>query len=655
MTNSGTIKLWFHLPILGGGPSPTEDDLKNKVVAELATRGVPYVSLVSAVAQIFYSHKVHYIKKVMSIQDVEERWNSFQELAQTAGVHLSTKEKDQAARKIQRSLKRKGVPKPPEIDMGQLTIPDGTFVTQDGTPINSHHGPFTANGQGLVLTNHEEISQWVQASKKLCCDEFAALIPSHHEYDTALKVSHIHCQGRQKDGSFLLFKATLIQFGEKPVQLARVPHGNVDCPMTQVLSLTVFAEDFQDQWKSFTTRPAKHILNLFSSQVKEGAIKSVWGHSYRADGKQCAPNAAQSIQIHIRLNSENVHPFLKESGHNNVYALPKEESQAKPDAAYAVIWTGSDKFTAELKAKASANALGIVRNKQMFGFRTLYEDFNAAWESAHPDKDAPKQVKVRNLYKLQNLPVAFAQAELRQWLESLQWDAKPIRRLGTGVWLVGAAVDPPKQTCLCNEQLVLIQTVQSKVQERNSSVIVGQPIAKPMHSQDHSKSSDLVLKEDSWALYRERKGLNTKQDNPMPSGDKPSVARDIDGPTTARLNEQDQKIESLRKKLDLLETHQTEHFEKTAENFNKADAAFKQHAQQIDQVEKNMDQKLQKFQSHNETNLKAVRDAVQASAKANEDQFAMLRQMLQEATNVRRKTPRTTPRASPEETDEDLG
>eukprot|EP00438_Fugacium_kawagutii_P006739 Skav219151 [mRNA] locus=scaffold1574:827431:831790:+ [translate_table: standard] len=616
ISSAGTIKLWFHLPILGGGPSPTEEDLKNRVVAELATHGVPFVSLVTAVAQIFYTHKLHFIKKVMSIQDKEERWSAFQEMVHASGVHLPTKDRDAAARKIQKSFKRKAFPKAPEIDMSQIQIPSGTFVSADGAQVPSHNGPFTANGQGLVLTTLDEAGQWIAASKKLCCDEYAALLAGHHELDTSLKVSHIQCQGLQKNGTCILFKATLIQFGEKPISLAKIPQAHVDCPTTQVMSLTVYADDFQEQWKSMSQRPAKHILGLFSQNVREGAIRSVWGHSYRSDGKPCAPNQAQSIQIHVRVNGEHVHAMLRESGHNC--------------------------------------ALGIVRNKQMFGFRTVFDDFQAAWQVAFPNKEPPKQVKIQTLFKMQNLPVAFAQTELRQWLDSLQWNAKPIRRLGPGSWLVGAACDPPRSTCLCNEQLVLIQKVQSKVQERNTPVIVGQPMPRNTSMSESSRGQDPLQVDDAWAQFRERQGLNHKPDAAMAPA-KPQAPREVDGPTTARLNDQDQKIDALRKKLDLLETNQESHHQKNAENFAKADAAFQLQAKQLASVEKNVEQKLQAHQKHTEDSLRAVTDAVQASAKANEDQFATIRQMLQEhSENLRRKAAKTTPRASPDASDKEM-
>eukprot|EP00438_Fugacium_kawagutii_P033816 Skav235825 [mRNA] locus=scaffold1931:61956:66332:- [translate_table: standard] len=661
ISQAGTIKFHVHLPMIGGGGNSADDDLRNQIVALLASHAVPFTNLVTSVAQICYKHKPGVIRKVFQIQDPDERWKAMVELGKSAGVALRSDTKEAAASKIQKVVKKKGLTQQAEVDIGAIRLLPGSFKNDDGTDAKLSSQGFSANGSGVVLATLAEITPWIQASRHLSTDEFCAIVPGHHSCDTKLTMKRIQCQAIQADSSPLLFKATMIQFGEKDVSQTSIPGASVDCPKSMVIAMTVHWDEFQDQWDHFVQKPAKTILAMFSPEIQEKGVIAVWGQRFQLEGQKCAPSKSDSIQFHCRIREEFVSQTLKESGHNSVYTIPKDEQINKPDSKFSIVWTGSKKFDAELQAKEFADSMGIVRNRRMFGYRILHEDFQAAWAHSYPDKDMPKQIRVQMLFKIFNIPVSFTHQEVGKWLEGLTWNAKAIKRLGAGTWLIGAEVAPPQQTCLCNGQVVLVQKVEAKHANKSGQVLVGTPIAAREPTQSKEKVvGEQVPIDDAWAAFRANRGMVDNIADPS----KKSLPREVEGPTATRLSAQDQKIEIMTKKLAEFETKTNDAIQQTNANVDKLIGVAKEQGEKIDQMDKRVDQKLKNHQQKTDQQLNSFHSAIQASNQANQDQFRVLREMLQASTaaasmnegwarKAQKRTPKGSPRADGKEGEED--
>eukprot|EP00438_Fugacium_kawagutii_P004014 Skav222474 [mRNA] locus=scaffold242:88767:93158:+ [translate_table: standard] len=655
ISQAGTIKLHVHLPVIGGGgnANAVDDDIRNQIIALLASHPVPFTNLVTSVAQICYTHKPGVIKKALQISDSGERWKAMIELGKTAGVTLRTDDKEAAATKIQKIAKKKGFTQQAEVDVTAIKLIPGAFKNADGSDAKLSSHAFSANGNGVVLATISEISPWVQASRHLSMDEFCAIVPGHHSCDTKLAMQHIQCQAIQADSSPLLFKATMIQFGEKVVSQAQIPGASVDCPKSMVIAMTVHWDEFQDQWNQLVQKPAKYVLAMFSPEIQEKGVVAVWGQRFQLEGQKCAPSKSDSVQFHCRIKEEYVNQTLKESGHNSVYTIPKDEQLNKPDSQYAIVWTGSKKFDAELQAKEYAESLGIVRNRRMFGYRILYENFQEAWEQSFPDRDVPKQVRVQQLFKILNIPIGFTHTEVGKWLEGLTWAAKAIKRLGAGTWLVGAEKEPPQQACLCNGQVVIVQKIEAKRNNQNRQVLVGTPI--PPKDTKQSKlgnANEVMLADDAWANYRAQKGLKASPQELA----KNQAPRDIEGPTAARLTAQDQKIDQISKKLAEFESKTNDAIKQTNIGVDKMVIAAQEQTTKIERVEKRVEQKIKNYQQKTDQQLTAVQSAIAAATQANQDQFRVLREMLQasavassiqdaNARKAQKRTPKGSPRA----------
>eukprot|EP00438_Fugacium_kawagutii_P007413 Skav233540 [mRNA] locus=scaffold1523:46105:49663:- [translate_table: standard] len=592
ISQAGATKLHVHLPMIGGGPNSADDDLRNQLIALMANHAVPFTNLVTSVAQICHKHKAGVIKKILNIQDSEERWKAVVELGKAA-VTLRVTEKEEAAAKIQNVARKKGFTKQAEVDVSTIRLIPGTFKNEDGTDAQLSQQAFSVNGSGVILTSLNEVGSWITAARHLSSDEFCAIVPGHHD---------------SLDGTY------------------------------SVQSNTV------------TQKPAKYVLALFSPEIQSKGIVAVWGQRFQLEGQKCAPAKSDSIQFHCRVKEEYTSQILKESGHNSVYTIPKDEQLNKPDSKYAVIWTGGKKFDAELQAKEYSESLGIVRNRRMFGYRILYDNFQEAWSHSYPDREVPKQVKVQQLFKLMNVPVSFTQSEVGQWLEGLTWVAKAIKRLGAGIWLVGAEGNPPQQACLCNGQVVIVQKIEAKHSNESRQVLVGTPlVVKDGNGIQGKPQPENMPIPDDWAKFRALRGLpNHAAEQAITQ-----APRDVEGPTATRLNAQDQKIELINKRLADFETKATSAVDQTNAKVDKLVDSIQEQATKFDQIDKKVDLKLKGYQQRTDQKLNQVQSAIEAATKSNDDQFRVLREMLMASAasssqvDLSRKAQKRTPNASP--------
>lgn len=192
--------------------------------------------------------------------------------------------------------------------------------------------------------------------------------------------------------------------------------------------------------------------------------------------------------------------------------------------------------------------------------------------------------------------------------------------------------------------MILIQPVVPRQQQPGNDVLAGKPIQMP--SSSVAKGNDPLQIHDAWADFRMKKGL------PMvaaPSTMPDKQARDIDGPTTARLNEQDKKLDQFAKRLEQLQQQQEYQVEQSKEAFNKVETAFKHQDQKVDHLEKQFETRLTTMQQNNDMQMQTLHQAIEANTKASGDQFRVIREMLQAASNEPRKAAQKTPNASPNE------
>ena len=469
LTDAGDLKIHFHFPIQGGGrDAKVEETLKTQLMAELVAMGVSFSRLTPTVTMIFAKHSATHVKTVLTVDHIEKRHEELRSIAESAGCVIASNEVSQrvkAVNKIQKAVREKKTSQQKFIDLRTLDIAEGVFLNEDSTPCRVQITPFEPNGQGLFVTTLSDISQWLQ-STPISSDELAVLVLGHVEPETKLHFQRIQFKAFQKGAGVLLLKGTLIQLGSKKIHTPEGPITQINCPNTSVVTFTAYADQFPETvWRDIAASPAKIMLNLFEGEARKQAILGVWGHSYQKDGKPVKPHIATSIQFHARIVTSRLPELLRQSGWNQVFMVPKHDSndsQPLPDQQYNVLWTGQSFAETQVIAKGIQATLGLVRSKGSFGIRVSSDSFADAWKKVHPDKDQPSAVKIHLVFRAQNMPQNITVVEVRQWLEALKWDAKPMKRIAQSIWLIGASQPPPSTSCKLNDNIILLSEQNKK-------------------------------------------------------------------------------------------------------------------------------------------------------------------------------------------------
>lgn len=649
ISSAGLVKLHFHLPISGGGPKETrmDENMRTQLAAELVNAGVGFSQLVPMVTMIGASANVTQIQQAMQITEQASRQKAVLDLASKAGVSVDSKhtKRTKAAAKIQKTLRAKKAQGQGEIDVMTLTIDANVFQNADDTAAQVTTGAFEPNGTGVYLTTLESALPWLQSTSTFSADEFSILLLGNVNIDTKLPRKFVQFRARQQTGGMLLLRGTLFQLGTKEITLVEGTVTNIACPSTSVVTFTAYADEFSTLvWTDLTASPGKHMLDCFDPDTRRQAVLGIWGHSFQFKGKPAKPNDCDSVQIHARVLTGSLPALLKQSGWNSVYMVPKQDDRdrsAMPDSQYSVIWTGQPKQETMISAKEIQATLGLVRNRNSIGIRVAAASYETAWKKVHPQKDVPTSVKVQMMYKAQNMPCNMTVVELRQWLTSINWQAKPLKKLSHATWLIGANAAPSQSTYVLNDHAILLTALEKRVNVE-TPILAGRPSTLKRPIEVESKQEGQVV--DAWAAWKlKHPGQTAFQQQPVSA----APPRAVEGPVTTRLSEQDAKFEQLARDFETMKAE-------VQADKKEVRQALQNQSDQLAQFSQAVDQRFQANATENTNRFGSLQMAVDAGRQAQDEQFKIIRDMLMSANLAgSRKTSKTDGTTTPGGKDDD--
>eukprot|EP00438_Fugacium_kawagutii_P004922 Skav217261 [mRNA] locus=scaffold47:1251302:1255693:+ [translate_table: standard] len=654
LTHAGTVKLRFHFPTSGGAPQDKKLDetLKTRLTAALVANGVSFSHIVPSVTLIANRCTAEQIHEAIAAKEGDPRNKAVQKLLSIAEYTAENKraaKRSHAATQIQKAVRAKKQDRK-EIDVTTLSVDNDMFANEDDTPADVKTGPFEPNGSGVFLTTTGSALSWLQASKTISADELAILLVGHADIPTHLPKKQIQFRARQENGSILLLKGTLYQLGTKHVKTIEGPVTTIPCPDTAAVTFTAYADEFAPEtWKGLTNSPGRTMLDFFDADTRKQSVLSLWGHSFHRNGKPAKPHECDSVQFHARVLASAPPALLGQSGWNSIYMAPKHDSKDKrtmPDQKFSVIWAGTGKKETMLTAKTIQATLGLVRNRNSVGIGAAHDTFIDSWQKVHPSREAPPSIQVQKVFRAQNLPCNITLVEIRKWLASIKWSAKPLKKVAFNAWLIGADCDPEATTFVLNENVILL-TPQQRRQEVETPVLAGRP-AFAAKKQEGEKSVDFPLG-DPWASYVPRNSSKFTANTHAPA---PQAGRQVDGPVNTRFAEQDAKIDSLSRKFDELQSLQTKIHKDNETIKHEVENHTKQQAAKLVELSKSVDARLTQQADENNARFGTLQNAVEAGRTAEDEQFAILREMLMQNVasangNDPRKTARTDGKLTP--------
>ena len=461
-----------------------------------------------------------------------------------------------------------------DVKADDLMLQAGSLVNEDGT-ITAVLRTFGPGMAGVKLMDPAEARVWLEEPALIGKDELAiAVLGPSCPYMCGGGCTRVQLPAHTRAGSPVLVQACLHNVGEKKVTPVQAK-ATVEIPDSMVVSVTSHQDEVaDDEWAHLLRAPVKTTLELLgTTEEMRQFLGPPWARSWQLQRKTVQPESADSFQYHARVPAAILDQLLKLSGNGGTYVVPKKQGSS-PDHRYAVIWM---RGTSAETAKAISNIahFGQIRvqrrsGQMSRGVRVRREDFAQIFAKLRPNEEVPHVDPVHTLYKLKPIPHGATAEGVGQWLKTLGWEARPLKALGSGAWLVGSTNKDfkPESFVKWNDSTVLVQKVQSREERRDSTILAGKWIP----PSERKESQDV----DPWMTYLQMNGKQiASTPTPLKAVGAGSV-RTVEAPIEDRFKQQDARIEALRTSLDQLSTsvqeghtRQHEHQEKTTREFVK--------------------------------------------------------------------------------------
>ena len=311
------------------------------------------------------------------------------------------------------------------------------LLKEDGQPTQQLQ-EFRCNSTGISLTNAQGATPWLRENQQLSSDELAMLILGPMPIETTLPHESVVVPCFNSDTQQVLMQATMVQFGAKLVKPRQWDQTATKSGTSKVCSLTLWKQDWtEDEWRSATNQTTQFVKEVFAHDGIHGAITSVWGRSFRRGKQPAIARDATSVQVHVAVQESQFTAMLKITGHNKIWAVPKNEDGRLTDD-FRIIWlpqTVDHPKAATITAKVAGLA-GLVRGKSSLEVRVNASMFAEAWKAINPNEKPPVDVSNKWIYKLEPLPYGCNSCMLEEWSQHVGWTFRPLRATGPKSWLV---------------------------------------------------------------------------------------------------------------------------------------------------------------------------------------------------------------------------
>ena len=538
-------------PMVGGGPSNGSKGQHRQAVnaalaAMLIEEGLPLSKVSEAAKSLIDQMGLPSLTHMLFSESSATREQSFRSMCSNCDIVLPQKStkiaKTQA--KFQKLARDEAFRNNRNIDVSKYRLLPEFFRMADGSPapIQTTFSPCVS---GVTMVNAQQASQWLLQKGKLSPDELAIFIVGDIGIVEDDRLEKFTVPAYNEQGDKVLIGGWLLQLGEKQISTISNEETTIQTLDVRVCSVTLWASDFSaEQWKMAVDQPVKFAKRMLEHDQLQHAIKSPWGRSMRAGKHPAGPQTATSVQFHCEIRIKDLRPLLRRSGFNKVYVLPKDQD-GKPDSAWRIIWTDMDITKLETIATPIAGTAGLVKGHRSYGLRVEQAAFQNMWEILHPGREPPAQVPKGSLWKATPMPIGLDKEIIQEWAKSQAWECFPIKSLGSRTWLIQAPAPPTKDLMCFNGTPIIIRKVPPRSNQPQTGIVAG-PRSQQVEQTEPSsvfRKGDPFL--DSWANWRP----NASQTSSVA----PSVSTKADsssGPTTSRLDLQDQKIQELQQAVE---------------------------------------------------------------------------------------------------------
>ena len=500
--------LGLHYGFPGFGFQPSEAQITLRLSQLLVEKGVPSaraeeravmgmkkVGATEIQQALDSANPWMYLKAIGSRPHVSFQWLKADELQSKIRSKAASKFAIQPSEKRKKKIAKFGPEEPLFVDPAQLQLVPKTFFAKGLDMPQIAFADVCPQAHGLAFATVADLAPFLQAGVVISDGPLGILTTTPIALDQtgSLHVRALRfpalCKLTQEpvlvQGSLVTLGAVPIDRGDDSVQCA------LDTIPTQTLRLTVFKDQFGDEWSPFLEQPMRTLLHKVPmlSLCKQNAcgvdcgryhavldepldnlIMDLWGRSWhRADGKFTKPADAVMWSCLIRVPASSTRTLQALSGHSGLYVEPRSDSGKEVDPKYGIIWLGNVNVQdAHHKLKTTPNALALGRVQFKYGLRFQAMHMEAAHNLLKPDEQFTGTA-VQEIYKLYPIPWGTQRAALQKCLTDWGWAAKVLQTAGGGVegsyWEVGASKPPPSYVLQNPTGDIVVTHVRSAVKD----------------------------------------------------------------------------------------------------------------------------------------------------------------------------------------------
>ena len=551
----------YPLQRLGFGPSSanSEGRLQHELELLLLDKGVPHARVAERAAMAIQKIGVAGLQEALSRPNA---WAALKSLGSRPHTNfmfvksdeLQDKIRQRAAAKfkIQPSTKkaRQGTSvnsKPSlQVEPDHLSLIPGTFAADDKEVSQISFAEVGQDKTGLAFCHAVDIQPYLIEGKPISTQALGVLTitPVPTELRGLLAVVDLRypalCTATSEP---MLISGSLINLGQVPIgRLGVTNPPQVAAIKTQTLKLTVYKDQWPDDWTQFIDKPFRLLLAKFPrlqlcrstgcgdgcafyhppvDEVLDSLILDLWGRNWHLDnGKYTKPEQASYWSILIRVPHYAHLTVQGLSGTHGLYCEPRTHGGKEVDPTFSIVWLNNVGLQQILhRAKTTAKVVAIHRLQQKYGLRFAEADFAEAHKLLKPEEPYVHS-RTTSIYKLFPLPLGTQRQGLQRALLQWGWKARVLQPVAGSVdgttWEVGAAQEPPSRVLQSADGDVMVTFLRHTIKDPAPA-----PIVASSSTRDHFKQLSMAKDDpwlgqsDPWKAYR-----STASSTAAPSTDK---------------------------------------------------------------------------------------------------------------------------------------
>ena len=507
------------------------DEVKNRALAAIKVFGIPAITRALGAKNTWMS-----LKQLGNSRPKPFMWITHEELQ----IHIRDRSHQQFgiesdSKKGRRSKEAKKPALPAQLDPASLMLPAGVFTTNDGTAL-AQIGITEAqkNARGIAFGTYQDVQPFLAEGKSISAEGLSILVvgsmpeaapqglPTH-----ALRVPAIY-RGTNEP---IILDVISVQLGDQAVyrkisqeapELAVFP--------TVVFRLRVFKDlwTLSHEWSEFVAHPVRSLVQSFPilklcrnpdcdslcgayhPSIEETGVESglvdVWAFRWmKTDGAKATPANAEVMSVYFRVPESSFVSLHSASGTDGVFFEPRCQDSPGADPAFSVVWIPQATMPDIMhKVKTHDHCLAACRIGTKYGVRCQAKYQEEVHNELRPQVPFV-HCAIKEVYRLEPLPVGTHRQSLSDTLQTVNWKAKPLQPCKGSqgrAWTVGAETPPPSQFIQAKHGWISVAKVKDQVQSAPAQHLIATAKTK-QHIGTTRPAASSAQPVDPWASGRD--------------------------------------------------------------------------------------------------------------------------------------------------------